>query len=73
MVGELPTDKANPSDGMPLAEYQGAALPIPGSDTFWSSTPMFELREDQPNHWTIHLPDKLIKVLHEKLKDQKKN
>jgi hypothetical protein len=43
-----------------------------GPESFWRNAPSFEARKDQPNHWTIHLPDELIKAVRAKLKDQKK-
>ncbi|MGC8641676.1 MAG: hypothetical protein ACP5XB_17555, partial [Isosphaeraceae bacterium] len=69
IMSALPSDKQNPTN----ATYLDGFFTSPYSeDSFWRNPPAFEFRKDQPNHWTIHLPDELIKAVREKLKDEKK-
>lgn len=66
-----PTDDVNPNSG--LGSFMVVNMsPFAASNSYWRQAPTFEARKDQPNHWTIHLPDELIKAVREKLKDEKK-
>ena len=41
---------------------------VPIADSFWKETePSLVVKRDQPNNWTIHLPDELTKAVREKL------
>jgi hypothetical protein len=57
-----------PSD---MLGFHRVRAPLP-PDSSLSQSPIFEARKDQPNHWTIHLPDELIEAVRTKLKDLKK-
>jgi hypothetical protein len=64
-----PTDELNPLDtNTPFSPKQFQA----GPESFWRNPPSFEARNDQPNHWTIRLPDELIEAVRAKLKGEKK-
>jgi hypothetical protein len=68
-----PSDESNPLNRENAGGNIMASLtPVPAADSYWRNSPTFKSRKDQPNHWTIRLPDELIKAVREKLKDEKK-
>jgi hypothetical protein len=68
VLQEPPTDKTNPWNGAGgYGQKPFDVLPI--GDSYWKEVePRLVVKRDQPNVWTIHLPDELTKAAREKLR-----